>query len=184
MTRSASNTDETLTLEAYQALPEDDGYFDELSRGKLVREPRPGVRHQYIAFELAKTLDAFVRARGLGSIQLEVGFMLSTEPTVRAPDIAFIASERLPAEMPRSFWTFAPDLAIEIALPSNTTSALEKKVLEYLDAGTRMVWVIDPDARIARIYQGNEARILREDDLLDGGEVLPGFRIQVASVLV
>ena len=173
-----------LTVEEYARLPDDPRYRDELSHGRLVREPRPGARHGAVAFEIAILLREFVRARALGMVVMESGFRLSVTPaTVRGPDVAFIAKDQLPSEIPVGFWPFAPDLAIEVVSPSNTTSEIETKVLEYLDAGTRMVWVIDPESRTARIYAGNEARIIRHDENLEAGDVVPGFSISLRSVL-
>jgi Uma2 family endonuclease len=176
--------DRVLTLEEYQQLPNDPAYIDELSKGRLVREPRPGARHGRVAFAVAQALSEFVARHGLGSVEMETGFLLAEDPwTVRGPDVAFIARDRLPAEVPVGFWPFAPDLAIEVVSPSNTASEIETKVLEYLDAGSRMVWVIDPESRTARICQGNEARIVREHEELFAGDVVAGLRIPLRSVL-
>ena len=98
-----------------------------------------------VAGNVFAELRAYVSAHDLGSVETECGFRLSEdEPTVRGPDVAFIARDRLPAQIPGGFWPFAPDLAIEVASPSNSLSDLQQKVLEYFDAGSRMVWVIDP----------------------------------------
>lgn len=77
----------------------------------------------------------------------------------------------------------APDLAAEILSPSNTASGVQEKVLEYLDAGTRLVWVIDPRTRVVNTYRSRtDVRLLGELDELDGGEVLPGFRLPVKDL--
>lgn len=172
----------TINVEEYAQLPDDPRYLDELSQGRLVREPRPGARHGRVAMTIANALREYVDARDLGSVEMECGYQLGPA-IVRGPDISFISTARLPAEVPTGFWPFAPDLAIEIVSPSNTTSEMEIKVLEYLDAGTRMVWVVDPQTRTARIYVGNEARIIREHEELYGGEAIPGFSIRLSSVL-
>ena len=173
-----------LSIEEYERLPDDPYYRDELSRGRVVREPPPGARHGAVAFEIASVLRDHVRNRDLGRIVMEAGFRLSITPaTVRGPDVAFIARERLPAELPVGFWPFVPDLAIEVVSPSNSTSEIETKVLEYLDAGARMVWVVDPESRTARIYAGNEARIVRENEILHAGTIMPDFSIPLASIL-
>ena len=174
----------SLTLEEYERLPDNPRFRDEVSRGQLVREPRPGARHGRVAFEIASRLRAFVRDHDLGSVEMECGFVLASNPlAVRGPDAAFIAKERLPPDVPAGFWPFAPDLAVEVVSPSNTTSELETKVLEYLDAGTLIVWVIDPDTRTARVYSGNEARIVRESDMLSAGDVVPGFSVVLSEIL-
>lgn len=173
-----------LTLEEYQQLPNDPSYIDELSKGRLIREPRPGARHGIIAFEVATLLREFVRKHELGAVVMETGFRLGDNPpVVRGPDVAFISRNRLPAQIPTGWWPFAPDLVIEIASPSNTTSEMETKVLEFLDAGTRMVWIIDPETRTGRIYVGNEAHIIREAGVLSGGDVVPGFSVSLSALI-
>jgi Uma2 family endonuclease len=173
-----------MTVEQYELLADDPHYRDELSRGRLVREPRPGARHDQIAFDLAVALRAFVDTHGLGRVVMDAGYRLPLQPpSVRGPDVSFIARQRLPAELPVGFWPLAPDLAVEVLSPSNTASEIESKVLEFLDAGTRMVWVIDPESRTARIYEGNEARIVRDHEDMYGGDVIPGFRISLSSIL-
>jgi Uma2 family endonuclease len=172
-----------MTLEEYEQLP-DDGCIHELSEGMLVREPLPGARHGYVAGKVFGALNAYVQTHDLGSVFMETGYVLKNEPkTVRGPDISFIAKTRLPAELPSGFFTLAPDLAIEILSPSNTASEIERKVLEYLDAGTLMVWVIDPETRTARSYRGNEALIVRADGELAAREVVSGFTLRLSDVL-
>ncbi len=177
--------DVLLTLEEYAQLPDDPYYIDELSKGRLVREPRPSARHGIVAFEIASLLRQHVERHELGLVVMACGFVLSRDPAVlRGPDVAFIGQARMPAEIPSGWWPFAPDLAVEVVSPSNTASYIETKVLEFLDAGTRMVWVIDPKSRTARIYQGNEARIVREHDTIDGDDVVPGFSVSLSSLLI
>jgi Uma2 family endonuclease len=174
-----------MSLTQYEQLREDDMYRSELSRGRLVREPRPGAVHSRVVVNLLVELQAYVKAHDLGSVETECGFRLSLdEPTVRGPDVAFIARERLPAELPRGFWPFAPDLAIEVASPSNSLSELQTKVLEYFDAGSRMVWVIDPETRTALVYHSpREITLLRDADSLEADPVIPGFHIALSTIL-
>ena len=89
---------------------------------------------------------------------------------MRAPDVA-------------RFGHLAPDLAVEIVSPSNTASEIIDKTADYLDAGTRLVWVIEPSRRSVTIYRSrSEIRLLREGDALEGYDVLPGFSVPVAEV--
>ena len=174
-----------LSLTQYEQLREDDAYRSELSRGRLVREPRPGAPHGRVVINVAAELRSYVLAHELGSVEVECGFRLALdEPTVRGPDVAFIARERLPADVPNGFWPFAPDLAIEVASPSNSLSALQEKVLEYFEAGSRMVWVIDPHSRTALVYHSpREITLLRDTELLEGDPVVPGFRVRLSAIL-
>ena len=174
-----------LSLTQYEQLREDDSYRSELSRGRLVREPRPGAIHGRVVGNLYAELRSYVQAHELGSVEIECGFRLSEdEPTVRGPDISFIARERLPEQIPGGFWPFAPDLAVEVASPSNSLSELQEKVLDYFEGGSRLVWVIDPQSRTAMIYHSmREITLLRDTDLLYGDPVIPGFRIEVGAIL-
>ncbi len=158
----------------------------ELVRGVLVvREPSGG-RHGSVTMNLALRLGYHVEREGAGQVfAAETGFTLARRPdTVRAPDIAFVRRERLPNPIPVGFPEFAPDLVVEVLSPGDRPGEVLAKVGDWLEAGARLVWVIDPERRIARVYRhdGTET-ILTSDDALDGEEVLPGFSCQLASIL-
>lgn len=173
------------TLEEYERLGEDDAYKLELVGGYLVREPRPMSLHGRVAARLTRFLDEYAEAGGYGVVVVETDFLLAENPpTVRAPDVAFVSTDRLP-ESPYApvYWRFGPDLAVEVLSPSNRAGAMQRKVLEYLDAGSRLVWVIDPAERTAVAYRSRtEIRLLGPDDALDGGDVLPGFTLPLARL--
>jgi Uma2 family endonuclease len=116
-----------LSIEAFERLP-DDGWRRDLVRGQVVREPPAGFQHGRVAAQIAAILDAFVREHGLGVVVgAETGFILYDEPpTVRAPDLAFVAEGRLASE-PVGFAPLAPDLAVEIVSPSNTSSEIQRE---------------------------------------------------------
>ena len=157
----------------------------ELVRGRMiVREPA-GVRHGDVAMTIAARLHAFVHANSLGRIlAAETGFTLFTNPdTVRAPDVAFVRHERIPDPVPRGFAPFAPDLAVEVLSPDDRPGEVLEKVADWLKAGTRLVWLIDPDRREARAYRADGGIALHnESDALDGEDVLPGFTCTVAGL--
>ncbi len=174
-----------LTIEEFEGLP-DDGYRSELVRGRLVREPPVGFEHSGLGVRLAARLLGFVSGSGLGEVVgADAGFVLFEDPpTVRAPDVAFVARERIPASgPPRGFFPGAPDLAVEIVSPSNTPLEIREKVRDYLAAGAREVWVVEPRGRTVTLYRaGREIVLLSEGDELGGGEVLPGFRMRVREI--
>jgi Uma2 family endonuclease len=180
---NAASSDRPLTLEEFEALPEPDGYRLDLVRGRIVREPAPGGQHGMIAAELGRLVGNFVRRRRLGFVfAAETGFVLSENPpTARGPDLAFVAEGRfedgvIPASMPR----LAPDLAVEVVSPSNTWSDVAAKVRDYLEAGTRLVWIVDPRSRTVTVHRGGEPpQVVGGGDPLDGADVLPGFRLKV-----
>lgn len=167
-----------LTIEEFERLP-DDGWRCELVRGKVVREPPAGFDHGRLANRILYLLTSFVEEHGLGEVLAsETGFVLFEEPpTVRAPDAAFVAEGRVDSPAPPGFGRLAPDLAVEVVSPSNTVAEIYSKVMDYLDAGSRLVWTVDPGTRSVTVYRSREAiRLLTEDDELEGEDVLPGFR--------
>ena len=98
------------------------------------------------------------------------------------PDVAIILRSRLPrGEMPRDpICPVAPDLAIEILSPGNTRKELARKLQTYFDSGVRIAWVVIPPKRLVRVYtSATDFSELGEDDTLDGGEILPGFRLSI-----
>jgi Uma2 family endonuclease len=178
-------TVEILTLADFEELPEEDAYRVELVRGRLVREPRPGAPHGRLTVTLSVEIEIFAREHGLGLTFADAGFVLADDPpTVRGPDIAFLTEETVRREgSPTGFWRIAPDLAVEILSPSNRAADIQEKVLEYLAAGTRLVWIVDPKTRSVTVYRSpNEIRILREGDVLDGADILPGLALPVSRI--
>jgi Uma2 family endonuclease len=172
------------TIRDFEQLPED-GHRHELVLGHVVREPLPGAEHAWIARNLFRPLDEHVAESRAGVVLMDVGFRLSDDPpTVRGPDLAFITADRLPEGGPPSgFWSFAPDLAVEVASPWDRWSLMRDKAQDYLTAGTRAVWVVEPQARRITVFSGpGEVRFLHEGEILDGGAVLPGFDLPVSDV--
>ena len=164
-------------------MPEEDAFRVELSRGRIVREPRPGGQHGLVVGRLVRILGSEVEARGAGVVVTETGFLLATDPpTLRGPDAAFIARDPA-AAAPKGPWTEPPTLAVEVVSPSNSAAEVQAKVLEYLEAGTKLVWVVDPASRsVAAWRPPGDAHVHREDEVLDAGESLRGFSLPVAEI--
>ena len=158
----------------------------ELVRGKLiVREPA-GFAHGVVASRIAGRIGNFVDAAGLGvTFAAETGFTLERNPdTVRAPDAGFVHRDRVPNPLPRGYAEFAPDLAVEILSPDDRPGEVLAKIGDWLRAGTRLVWIVDPIRRTARVYRadGTEA-LLSPEESLDGEDVLPGFSLPLSAIL-
>lgn len=174
-----------LTLDEFERLPEDE-WRTELVRGRVVREPPAGMDHGRLASRIALRVAAYVEGNDLGEVFIaETGFVLYEDPpTVRAPDVAFVAKARLPApEDSMRFGHLAPDLAVEVVSPSNTAAEIIDKAVDYLEAGTRLVWVVEPSRRCITVYRSrDEIRLLQEGDDLEGHDVLPGFSVPVAEI--
>jgi Uma2 family endonuclease len=174
-----------MTAEELFEMP-DDGVHYELSRGRLLCMPPAGPISSIVAAKVVVRVARFVDERGLGVYGVsEGGFKLGAAPDiVRAPDVWFVRADRVPPGPPRGFWEIAPDLAIEALSPSDRISQVMLKVREYLDAGVRLVWIIDPEARTALVFRPDQReRIIDEDGVLDGADVLPGFTLRLSEVL-
>lgn len=174
-----------MTAAEFAELPEEEGYRLELSRGVVVREPAPGPRHSRVTFRVVELLRRFGEERGLGLLFFDAAFSLSEDPpTVRVPDAAFVHADRIPGEgITDRVWELAPDLAVEVVSPSNRATEMQRKALDYLDAGARLVWVVDPGAETVTVYASrSEIRILTAGDELDGAEVLPDLEATVESL--
>ena len=158
----------------------------ELLRGVLVVREPAGSRHGLVTMNLGAELALYAQQTGAGGVYAaETGFKLASDPdTVRAPDIAFVTRERLPPPNTTGYPALAPDLAVEVLSPGDRPGEVLAKVADWLSAGTRLVWVVDPERRLARVYRhdGSET-IVMADGALEGEDVLPGFNCSVASVL-
>lgn len=165
----------------------DDGFRYELIRGELKQMTPAGGRHGRVAMNVALSLGNHVRAHDIGTVYAaETGFRLAADPdTVRAPDVAFVRKERADAlAETEGFLPGAPDLAVEVISPGDTYTEVEGKVLEWLDAGTRLVLVVDPRKRTATVYRSrSEIRVLGGDGVVDGADVVPGWRAPVKELL-
>src|SRR6266571_4193651 len=158
----------------------------QLVRGVLVVREPPGFRHGEITARLASALMMHVDAHTLGRVVAgDAGFKLQSHPdTVRGADIAFVSWERLPQGSPEGFPSLGPDLVVEVLSPGDRPGETLAKVADWLSAGTRLVWVIDPERRLARIYrQDGSESILGETAALEGEDILPGFVGKLGAVL-
>jgi Uma2 family endonuclease len=175
-----------MTADDLFRLPDDGLHRYELVQGVLVTMAPPGFGHGGTASEIAFHVRGGVERLGLGGrVVVEAGFRLQRDPdTVRGPDVAYVAAERLPPpERESEYFDGAPDLAVEVVSPNDTAAEVLEKVQEYLAAGTRLVWVVEPRTRTATAYRPDgSARVLHERDRLDGEDVLPGFTLAVGDV--
>jgi Uma2 family endonuclease len=175
-----------LTAEDLYDLPLDD-VRAELVRGDLVCEPPAGFEHGVRTAGLGYHLQSFIEAHPVGVVcGAETGFVLFRNPdTVRAPDAAFVTRERAECFVTKEkYFEGAPDLAAEVVSPGDSRREVTEKVRDYLAAGTRLVWVIDPRRRTVTVHQpGADPQILGPEDLLEGGDVLPGFALPVSRLV-
>ncbi|MCS7168961.1 MAG: Uma2 family endonuclease, partial [Gemmatales bacterium] len=100
--------------------------------------------------------------------------------TVRFPDVSFIARARLTPDLVQGHIRIAPDLVVEVLSPGDLAHNVDQRIDDFLKAGVRLLWVVHPEARRVEVHRlGQRGEILRESDTLDGGDVLPGFRVPV-----
>ena len=177
-----------MTADDLLMLPDDGRHQYELVRGRLITMAPSSSVPALVATKFSTRLCGFVEQHGLGLCGgADWGFCLECSPdTVRVPDVAFVSGERVPAGgVPRGFWPGAPDLAIEVISPSDRFGDVMEKVQEYLDAGTRLVWVVQPDARWVRIFRADgTTALVSGDGTLDGEDVVPGFSLSLRDVWV
>jgi len=161
-----------------------DGWKYELVDGEIRISPA-GARHGQVCIRLSMRLNSFVEQGRLGYVfDSSTGFRLPGG-NVRLPDVAFVARGRFKAEkVPDEFSDVVPDLAVEVLSPDDRVRDVLDKVGEYLQAGVRLVWVVDPRRERAVAYRSlTEIANIGPEDLLDAGEVVPGFRVKLKEIL-
>ncbi len=177
-------TEKLMTAHDLLIMPGDDFRY-ELVRGELRRMAPAGHEHGGVAMNIAAPLGMYVKQQSLGRVYAaETGFILSRDPdTVRAPDVAFVSKERLADLNRKGYFPGAPDLAVEVVSPNDVYAEVEEKVAEWLGSGTKLAWVVNPRQRTLKVYRSlTDLTVLTEDDGLDGGETVPGWRLAVKEV--
>ena len=171
-----------ITIEEFVAQSRD-GLW-ELIDGVPVAVTPSSDRSGWVSGRIFARLERFVDAHHLGwAFPAETGFVLFDDrAVVRSPDAAFVRSDRLRA-LTGGFVPLAPDLAVEVLSPSDRIVAAMSKVTMYLEAGVRLVWLVDPAALNVTVFRLDASpRTLGAGDTLDAGDVLPGFSVPVAEI--
>lgn len=164
----------------------DDHMRHELVQGVLTTMPPTGFEHGAVTMNVSSPIHRHVQENNLGIVcGAETGFIVTKEPdTVLAPDVSFVSHERV-AQFGRTkkFFPAAPDLAVEVLSPGDRVGEVDEKVEAWLNAGARLVWIINPKRRTITVYRSlTDIVLLTENDELDGYDVVPGFRCKVAEV--
>jgi len=163
--------------------PENRNRDCELERGRIVEVSRPGIEHGLICGNVARILGNYtVQVRRGYVCANDTGVVVERDPdTVRGPDILLNDDEE-DTEVVKKYAERPPLLAVEVLLPNDTYSSVFGRVQEQLLFGTKIVWILDPDARTVVIhYPDDRDRVVREEDILTGNDVLPGFQCRVAD---
>ena len=170
-----------MTADELLRLPKGEGRRYELIRGVLVEKMPTGDPHGDTVVLTSYFLTQYTFDSGYGVTRAgEPGYRLDREPdTVRAPDVAWISPDRIP-EGAQGYPEFAPDLVVEVKSPSNSNAEIAAKAAMWLCYGSRQAWVLDPEDTTVTIHRPNtEPVVPTEDDVIDGGDLLPGFSCPV-----
>jgi len=164
-----------------------DDPFYEVVEGLVVRSLSIGASETEIAFLIAFALNQIVKPQKLGKVVIELLFRIDAKGKLkRRPDLAFVSAKKWPVgrRVPKGeAWDMVPDLAVEVVSESNSAQGVIQKVVDYLSAGSRLVWVVYPELKQVHVYTDlTSARILTEPAELEGGDVVPGFRLSLTEL--
>ena len=171
-----------VTVEEFSEMPLQ-GIWELVDGEPIELSPAAG-RSGWISANIVALLANHVRPSRLGwAFSAETGFVLFNDrQTVRSPDAAVVLRDRLAAP-PDNFVPLAPDLAVEVLSPSDRMVDAMSKVTMYLQAGVRLVWLVDPATLTVTVFRPDAApRTIAEGDTLDCGDVLPGFSVPVDEI--
>lgn len=158
----------------------------ELIKGVVQVMSPAGSEHGWIASRILIRLGTHVESNDLGkTFAAETGFLIEVDPdTVRAPDAAFVSHQRLESAPPSStYLKVAPDLVVEVVSPNDTSSEVEAKAEQWLDAGSRIILVADPKNKTLRIYRNKaQIEVLHRGDEFSSGDVCGSWKISVNEV--
>jgi Uma2 family endonuclease len=172
------------TVTAEELLAMSEHKWLELYEGELKNVSPANARHGDIASQIGMILRQFVTPKRLGRVIIEGGYILARNPdTVLGPDVSFVRQSRIPAEgLPEKFFDGPPDLAIEIVSPTNPRKELLRKLQYYLDAGTLLAWLVDPNAQTVDVFRPQQSvRRLARTDVITCEEVIPAFSVVVSE---
>ena len=153
----------------------------EYAKGELIPMPAATRRHGKISISVIRYLDRYVYENGLGEVYTaETAFQIGER--VMKPDVAFVSTPRLDVDEDEKF-PIPPDLAIEVVSPTDVHSRIVRKTFDYLDAGTRLVWVLDPVSKTVTVYRSeSDIEIFMHEATLTGEDVVPGFTCSVGQL--
>jgi Uma2 family endonuclease len=162
----------------------------EIVHGQPVPVMPVSPRHGRIASKIDRLIGAYLEAGGgPGEVYVDAGYVLglARDPARRrAPDLSYVSRATLNrhgGEPETGFFHFAPDLAVEIDSPGRRPAMEQERIQDYMDAGVRLLWVIHTSTRSATVYRPDgSARVARAHEALEGEEVLPGLRLELATL--
>jgi Uma2 family endonuclease len=173
--------------DAAESPPQDPDALYEIVDGVRVELPPMSTYSNEIASRVFRKMSNVAEQNGAGSVKMEDLFILDeAERLRRRPDVAFVSIERWPLdrELPaEGDWTVVPDLCVEVTSPHDLFDDVSRKLQEYFRYGVKQVWIVWPPERQVHVYDSlNSRRILNDEDMLSGGELLPGFEMSLAEL--
>ncbi len=173
-----------MSVEEFDRLEEPDELSYELDEGELVVMTKPRPLHNRIVLALTYELQAYLKTHPVGEVFNPDNLFVLAPNTKRAPDVSFLRTERTKQIDENADIPGAPDLAVEVVSPSDTVSAMRRKIRQYFAAGAQCVWVVYPESREVEVWReaSGPRVILQENDSLEAPDLLPGFSLCVGAL--
>lgn len=180
---SMATTTGQITWQAFEQLPDGDGWHREVVEGELIVLPPPKSKHSEIARRTNRALAAF-EDKGIARVYMEAGYKLSDDPpTWIEPDVSVLRIDRARATSGDDYFTGSPELAVEVVSPSETARDLNRKIDALLAGGSLAVWVIYPEEQEVRVFVSDgTSYIRRSTESLTIPELLPGWELPIAGL--
>jgi Uma2 family endonuclease len=156
----------------------------ELFRGEVIELPPPQKIHGFVSANSVRILGNYTFLRRKGYVTgNDSGVILERDPdTVRGPDAALYEDAERFADLHPKYGEVPPRLAVEVLSPNDRADRILRKIMDYLNNGVEMVWLVDPEKRTITVYRPDQGpRLLEETEELNGEDILPGFRCRVAD---
>ncbi|MGA3189113.1 MAG: Uma2 family endonuclease [Bryobacteraceae bacterium] len=172
-----------ITWQAFEQLPDGDGFHREVVEGELIVLPPPKSKHSLIASAIAEALLP-LKQRGIAKVLMEAGYQLSENPpTWIQPDVSVLRIERARATSGDGYFMGAPEIAVEVVSPSETARDLNRKIDALLGAGCLAVWVVYPEEQEVRVFvTGGTSYTRGVQAMLSAPELLPDWELPVAKI--
>ena len=156
----------------------------EFVNGKLEKKNMPNAKHSGVSTRLSAEIWFYLKKNKIGRIYNEAHFQIGADK--RVPDVAFVSADRIPPTgEPEKFWSFAPDLAVEIVSPTDFYQDVLDKIDEYFKAQVKQVWLINPEKENLTIYFSfDETKVLSKTDILTCEQILPNFRLKLSDIFI
>ena len=178
-----------ISAETFWELTQQPEYADkllELVAGEIIAMPKPGGKHGVITMRIARLIANFVEDNNLGYLTVAETYIVKKNPqgrdSVRGLDVGYIHKDRLPQGIPDGYIPIAPDLAVEVISPGNTADDIHNKILELLNADTKLIWIVYPESETVDVRTKDGAKTLTIADKLDGGAALANFSLAIADI--